>query len=62
MHRALYKGVYRCQKLWKIVIVLLKKLYTGAVISAIAATGLVGTIGTAHADTVRGSIAYNCSN
>ena len=29
-----------------------KKLYTGAVISAIAATGLVGTIGTAHADTV----------
>ena len=28
-----------------------KKLYTGAVISAIAATGLVGTIGTAHADT-----------
>ena len=28
-----------------------KKLYTGAVISAIA-TGLVGTIGTAHADTV----------
>lgn len=29
-----------------------KKLYTGAVISAIATTGLVGTIGTAHADTV----------
>lgn len=29
-----------------------KKLYTGAVISAIAATGLVGTIGTTHADTV----------
>ena len=29
-----------------------KKLYTGAVISAIAATGLAGTIGTAHADTV----------
>lgn len=29
-----------------------KKLSTGAVISAIAATGLVGTIGTAHADTV----------
>ena len=29
-----------------------KKLYTGAVISAIAATGLVSTIGTAHADTV----------
>lgn len=29
-----------------------KKLYTGAVISAIAATGFVGTIGTAHADTV----------
>ena len=30
-----------------------KKLYTGTVISAIAATGLVGTtIGTAHADTV----------
>ena len=29
-----------------------KKMYTGAVISAIAATGLVGTIGTAHADTV----------
>ena len=29
-----------------------KKLYTGAVISAIAATGLVGTIGTAQADTV----------
>ena len=28
-----------------------KKLYTGAVISAVA-TGLVGTIGTAHADTV----------
>ena len=28
-----------------------KKLYTGAVISAIAATGLVGTVGTAHADT-----------
>ena len=28
-----------------------KKMYTGAVISAIAATGLVGTIGTAHADT-----------
>ena len=30
-----------------------KKLYTGAVISAIAATGLVGTIGTAHADTTK---------
>ena len=29
-----------------------KKLYTGAVISVIAATGLVGTIGTAQADTV----------
>ena len=29
-----------------------KKLSTGAVISAIAATGLVSTIGTAHADTV----------
>ena len=29
-----------------------KKLYTGAVISAIAATGFVGTIGTTHADTV----------
>ena len=29
-----------------------KKLYTGAVISAIATTGLVGTIGTAQADTV----------
>ena len=29
-----------------------KKLSTGAVISAIAATGLVGTLGTAHADTV----------
>ena len=29
-----------------------KKLYTGAVISTIAVTGLVGTIGTAHADTV----------
>ena len=29
-----------------------KKLYTGAVISAIAATGLVSTVGTAHADTV----------
>lgn len=29
-----------------------KKLYTGAVISAIAATGLVSTIGTAQADTV----------
>ena len=29
-----------------------KKMYTGAVISAIAATGLVGTIGTAQADTV----------
>ena len=29
-----------------------KKMYTGAVISAIAATGLAGTIGTAHADTV----------
>ena len=29
-----------------------KKLSTGAVISAIAATGLVGTIGTAYADTV----------
>ena len=29
-----------------------KKLYTGAVISAIAATGLVGTIGTAHANEV----------
>lgn len=29
-----------------------KKLYTGTVISAIAATGLVGTIGTAQADTV----------
>jgi len=29
-----------------------KKLYTGTVISAIAATGLVGTIGTAHADTL----------
>ena len=30
-----------------------KKLYTGTVISAIAATAsLVGTIGTAHADTV----------
>ena len=29
-----------------------KKLYTGTVISTIAATGLVGTIGTAHADTV----------
>ena len=28
-----------------------KKMYTGAVISAIAATGLVSTIGTAHADT-----------
>ena len=28
-----------------------KKMYTGAVISAIAATGLVGTIGTAQADT-----------
>ena len=30
-----------------------KKMYTGAVISAIAATGLVGTIGTAHADTTK---------
>ena len=30
-----------------------KKLYTGAVISAIAATGLVGTIGTAQADTTK---------
>ena len=30
-----------------------KKLYTGAVISAIAATGFVGTIGTTHADTVK---------
>ena len=29
-----------------------KKLYTGAVISAIAATGLAGTIGTAHANEV----------
>ena len=29
-----------------------KKMYTGAVISAIAATGLVGTFGTAQADTV----------
>ena len=29
-----------------------KKMYTGAVISAIAATGLVGTIGTAHANEV----------
>ena len=29
-----------------------KKLYTGTVISAIAATGIVGTIGTAQADTV----------
>lgn len=29
-----------------------KKLYTGAVISAIATTGLVGTVGTAQADTV----------
>ena len=29
-----------------------KKLYTGTVISAIATTGLVGTIGTAQADTV----------
>lgn len=29
-----------------------KKLYRGTVISAIAATGLVSTIGTAHADTV----------
>ena len=29
-----------------------KKMYTGAVISAIAATGLIGTIGTAQADTV----------
>ena len=30
-----------------------KKMYTGAVISAIAATGLVGTIGTAQADTTK---------
>ena len=30
-----------------------KKLYTGAVISAIAATGLVSTIGTAHASEVK---------
>ena len=30
-----------------------KKMYTGAVISAIAATGLVGTIGTAHASEVK---------
>lgn len=30
-----------------------KKMYTGAVISAIAATGLVSTIGTAHADTTK---------
>ena len=29
-----------------------KKLYTGAVISAIAATGLVSTVGTAHANEV----------
>ena len=29
-----------------------KKLYTGAVISAVATASLVGTIGTAHADTV----------
>lgn len=33
-----------------------KKLYTGAVISAIATTGLVGTIGTAQADTVELSL------
>ncbi|MDU3084282.1 MAG: SEC10/PgrA surface exclusion domain-containing protein [Streptococcus mitis] len=30
-----------------------KKMYTGAVISAIAATGLVGTIGTAHASEIK---------
>ena len=39
-----------------------KKLYTGAVFSAIAATGLVGTIGTAHADTVELSLPTTAQN
>jgi SEC10/PgrA surface exclusion-like protein/LPXTG-motif cell wall-anchored protein len=39
-----------------------KKLYTGAVISAIAATGLVGTIGTAHADTTETHIPTTAKN
>lgn len=39
-----------------------KKLYTGAVISAIAATGLVGTIGTAQADTTETHIPTTAKN
>ena len=39
-----------------------KKLYTGAVISAIAATGLVGTVGTAHADTTETHIPTTAKN
>ena len=39
-----------------------KKMYTGAVISAIAATGLVGTIGTAHADTTETHIPTTAKN
>ncbi|MFS9149244.1 SEC10/PgrA surface exclusion domain-containing protein [Streptococcus infantis] len=39
-----------------------KKLYTGAVISAIAATGLVGTIGTAHASEVTSVIPTDAKN
>lgn len=39
-----------------------KKLSTGAVISAIAATGLVGTIGTAHADTTKTLLPTDAKN
>ena len=39
-----------------------KKLYTGAVISAIAATGLVSTIGTAHADMTETHIPTTAKN
>ena len=39
-----------------------KKMYTGAVISAIAATGLVGTIGTAHASEVKQPLPTTAKN
>ena len=39
-----------------------KKMYTGAVISAIAATGLVGTIGTAQADMTETHIPTTAKN
>lgn len=39
-----------------------KKMYTGAVISAIAATGLVGTIGTTHASEIKQTLPIDAKN